>query len=125
MAYIGYNGSGNQIRDVLHVRDLCEIIFKQIINFSKINNQTFNIGGGIKNSISLKQLTSLCEELTKNKIRIGKKIKTSIFDIPYYITNNAKIKRFYSWKPRHGLKDILKDIYRWLKNNKQIRKNFF
>ena len=125
LAYIGYNGSGNQIRDVLHIRDLCEIIFKQIINFSKIHNQTFNIGGGIKNSISLKQLTSLCEELTKNKIRIGKKIKTSIFDVPYYVTNNAKIKRFYSWKPRHSLKDILKDIHQWLKNNKQIRRNFF
>ena len=125
LSYIGYNGSGNQIRDVLHVNDLCEIIMKQIINFSKIYNQTFNIGGGINNAISLKKLTYLCKKLTKNTIRIGKKPKTSIFDIPYYVSNNAKIKKFYSWEPKFNLKNILEDIYYWLKKNKLILKVFF
>ena len=30
MKYIGYGGYGNQVRDVLHIDDLCELIFLQI-----------------------------------------------------------------------------------------------
>ena len=57
---------------------------------------------------------------------IGKKPKTSIFDIPYYyVSNNAKIKKFYSWEPKFNLKNILEDIYCWLKKNKLILKDFF
>ena len=32
MKYIGYGGLGNQIRDVLHIDDLCDLIFLQIKN---------------------------------------------------------------------------------------------
>ena len=52
--YIGFGGYGNQVRDIIHIDDVCEIILKQIRNFSKIYNQTFNIGGGSRNSLSLK-----------------------------------------------------------------------
>lgn len=125
LSYIGYNGTGNQIRDILHIKDLCEIILRQIKSFSKVYNETFNIGGGIKNAISLKKLTYLCEKLTKNTTSIKKKPRTSIFDIPYYVSNNAKIKKFYLWEPKYNLENILEDIYCWLKNNKNIKNNFF
>ena len=48
------------------------------MRFNKIKNETFNIGGGIKNSISLEKLTRICENLTKTKIKLGK-IKIEIF----------------------------------------------
>ena len=35
LSYIGFGGHGNQVRDIIHVDDLCEIIFKQIKNFNK------------------------------------------------------------------------------------------
>ncbi len=56
LKYIGFGGHGNQLRDIIHIEDVCEIIFIQIKNFFKIKNSTFNIGGGIKNTISLKIL---------------------------------------------------------------------
>ena len=85
---------------------------------------TFNIGGGIKNLISLKDLTTKCIKLTKNKINIGKIPKTSNYDIPYYVTNNSKIKKFYKWKPTKNINQILNDVYVWLKNNKKVRYYF-
>ena len=124
LSYIGFKANGNQVRDVLHIDDVCEIIFLQIKNLKKINNMTFNIGGGIKNLISLKDLTTKCIKLTKNKIRIGKIFKTSNYDIPYYVTNNSKIKRFYKWKPTKNINQILSDVYIWLKNNKKVRHYF-
>lgn len=124
LSYIGFNAKGHQVRDVLHIEDVCKIISIQIKKFKKINNMTFNVGGGINNLISLKNLTIKCEKLTKNKIQIKKIYRTSNYDIPYFVTNNSKIKRIYKWKPVKNLNDILKDIYLWLKKNKKVR-NYF
>ena len=124
LSYIGFGGYGHQVRDLLHIDDVCEIIYLQIQKLNKVNNETFNIGGGPRNSISLKNLTKRCEVLTNNKIRIKKTSRTSIFDIPYYVTDNKKIHKFYNWSPSKSINDILKDIYFWLKNNKKIR-NYF
>ena len=99
-------------------------ILLQIKKFNKCYNKTFNIGGGIQNSISLKELTKKCEKITKNKLKIIKKKKTSIFDIPYYITDNSKIKKYYHWKPVKNIDQIIKDVYNWLNNNYFIRKHF-
>ena len=49
MKYIGYGGNGNQIRDVLHIDDLCELIFIQIKKINIINNKIFTFVG--KNKI--------------------------------------------------------------------------
>lgn len=124
LSYIGFNARGHQVRDVLHIEDVCQIIYLQIKNIRKINNITFNIGGGAKNLISLKDLTRKCIKLTKNKIKINKILKTSNYDIPYYVTNNSKIKKFYKWKPSKSINHILYDIYIWLKKNKKIRYYF-
>ena len=109
--YIGFEGLGNQVRDVIHVIDVCELIIEQIRKFKKINSKTFNVGGGIKNKITLKQLTSKCKEVTKNNIFIGKNIKTSNYDISYYVSDNRKIYSFYKWRVKRNLDRIIKDTY--------------
>ena len=124
LSYIGFGGNGHQIRDILHINDVCSIIFKQIKKINEINNEIFNIGGGKINSISLLDLTHKCEKLTKNKIKIKKISKTSKFDIPYYVSDNRKIKKFYRWKPSKNIDSILEDIYTWLNELKNLR-NFF
>ena len=124
LSYIGFGGNGHQVRDLLHIDDVCKIIYLQIKKFKKINNETFNIGGGPKNSISLKNLTQKCEILTKNKIMIKKISKTSDFDIPYYVTDNKKVKKFYNWLPAKNINNIISDIYFWLISDQKIR-NYF
>ena len=124
LSYIGFGGNGHQIRDVLHVDDVCEIIHIQIKNLKKIHNKTFNIGGSSKNSISLKELTHKCENLTLNKIKFKRVTKSSIFDIPYYVSDNSKLNKIYKWKPKKSVDMIIKDIYIWLKENKNVRGYF-
>lgn len=98
---------------------MCELILEQINKIDKINNKIFNVGGGIKNSISLKQLTSKVQKITKNNIKIGRKLKTSIYDIPYYVTNNKKIYYYYNWRVKKNIDDILNDTFQILSKNKQ------
>ena len=93
--YIGYGGYGNQVRDVLHIDDLCELILIQIKKLSKINNITVNVGGGTKSKISLKDLTNVCKKITKNSCKVSSVRKTSNYDIPYYVSNITKVKRLY------------------------------
>ena len=45
---------GTQIRDVLHINDLCDLIYLQILRIEKIYNEKFNVGGGKESYISLK-----------------------------------------------------------------------
>ena len=54
----------------------------------KINNKTFNIGGGPNNALSLKQLTNKCKNLTQNEIKFKKikKLQFLIFHIMLLIT---------------------------------------
>lgn len=116
--YIGYGGHGNQIRDVLHISDLIGLLKKQIKNFNKINNQTLNVGGSTNCYTSLKNLTKICEKITKNKIKFSKIKKTSIYDIPYFITDNSRVSKIYKWKPKKNIFDVVNDTYKWLLKNK-------
>ena len=125
LKYIGYGGNGYQIRDVLHIDDLCSLIFLQIKKFKQTFNKTFTVGGSKFSHTSLNQLTKICENITKNKIKFKKVIKTSIYDIPYYISDNSLVSKSYKWKPKKNIKNIVNDIYIWLKDNKsQIIKYF-
>ena len=91
--YIGFGGKGEQIRDVMHINDLCDLVNLQIKKFNKINNIVLNLGGGPKNAISLKKLTKICQDTTNRKVVIKGIRKTSIYDIPYYVTNLKKVKK--------------------------------
>ena len=124
LSYIGFGGKGNQVRDVIHIDDVCEIIYIQIKKIKKVYNKTFNIGGGLKNSISLKNLTLKCQNLTMNKIKIRSVSKTSMYDVPYYVSNNQKFYKNYRWSPKRTVDQIIKDIYNWLAQNKMILKYF-
>ena len=123
--YIGYGGYGNQIRDVLHIYDLCELVKLQIKKINKINNKLFTVGGSKKSYTSLKNLTYLCEKITGNQIRFKKILKTSIYDIPYYISDNNLISQTYNWKPKRNIIDVVNDTFLWLKKNKSIINRYF
>ena len=125
MKYIGYGGYGHQVRDVLHIDDLNKLIYLQINKFNKIYNKLFTVGGSKKSYTSLIQLTKICENLTNNKIKFSKISKTSIYDIPYYITDNNLITRTYNWKPKKNIKDIVYDVFAWLKNDHLKVKKYF
>ncbi len=125
MSYIGFGGYGNQMRDVLHINDLCNLIFYQIKKINKVNNKLFTVGGSTKSSTTLKKLTKICEKFTKNKIKFKRVAKTSIYDIPYYISNNNLVSKTYKWKPKKNINDIVNDTYLWLLSNKKKLIKYF
>lgn len=121
LSYIGYGGTGKQVRDILHVDDLFELIDYQINNLNSLNGETFNVGGGKEISISLKELTTLCQKHTGNEIQIDEISEDRQADIRIYLTDNSKVTQITGWKPKISADEIIEQIHKWIsKNQKQL-----
>jgi len=117
LSYIGYGGLGKQVRDMLHINDLFDLIDLQVHGIEKFNGQIFNAGGGREVSASLQELTRLCAEITGNTIPMESVADTRKADIRIYITDNTKINEITGWKPKITVPKILEEIYVWIKEN--------
>ncbi len=118
LKYLGYGGHGKQVRDVLHIYDLFRLILMQINEMDKHSGVIYNVGGGIDNSLSLKELTMMCEDITGKKIKIACDPKERIGDIPWFISDCSKVENLIHWKPEITVRQILCDLRDWMIENK-------
>jgi CDP-paratose 2-epimerase len=114
LAYSGFGGNGHQVRDVLHIVDLFDLICRQIDGFDRYSGRTYNVGGGPAVSISLAELTALCAARTGNPLEIGSDPTTRPADIPYYVTDTAAISEETGWAPTRSVETILDEVFEWL-----------
>nr|WP_321397788.1 NAD-dependent epimerase/dehydratase family protein [uncultured Desulfobacter sp.] len=123
LAYIGFDGNGKQVRDVLHVKDLFELLDKQISDISSHCGAVYNVGGGPDISLSLMELTLLVQEATGKKIQFVNDPETRPGDIPWYITDNRAVISATGWKPRITVGEIVKEITAWIDENQESLKH--
>lgn len=123
LAYIGYGGTGKQMRDVMHVDDLVDLVDEQIQNLDLYNGQTLNVGGGLEVSFSLQELTKLCEEVTGNKIKINSIKENRAADIRIYVSDCSKLNKLSGWQPKKNMKTLVAETFDWLKQNEHNLKN--
>ncbi|ABA22959.1 3-beta hydroxysteroid dehydrogenase/isomerase [Trichormus variabilis ATCC 29413] len=114
LSYIGYGGTGKQVRDLLHIEDLLRLISYQLEHFSELGGDVLNVGGGADNSLSLLETTKLCEAITGKSIPIKSEVTARQGDIPIYITDSSKIISKTGWKPTMNPEQTLRDIYSWI-----------
>lgn len=116
LRYIGFNGQGKQVRDVLHVDDLADLVIKQIERPEVWQGRTYNVAGGIENSTSLRELTTTCENVTGNKLDIGCEPTTSDVDVRILILNSDRARHEFDWQPKRDVAQIVSDIDQWISN---------
>jgi CDP-paratose 2-epimerase len=114
LTYIGYGGCGYQVRDVLHVDDLADLVDLQLAAPDACTGEVFNAGGGLPNSASLAEFTAICEELTGTKLAIASHPETRAGDVPLYISDNRKVERTFGWHPRRDVRQVASDLHQWL-----------
>ncbi len=114
LSYIGYGGTGKQVRDLLHIEDLLGLINYQLEHFFQLDGDVLNVGGGADNSLSLLETTRLCEAITGKSISIKSEETARQGDIPIYITDSSKIISQTGWKPTINPEQTLRDIYHWI-----------
>ena len=118
LSYIGYGGDGKQVRDLLHVEDLAELLAKQIEQ-SGLNGKTWNVGGGRTVSLSLQETTALCREITGREVPITSVLEERPADIPWYVTDARKVRAAFGWEPQRNPRRLLQETYAWIKENEQ------
>lgn len=125
LQYIGYGGSGKQVRDFLHVADLLDLIDRQLHTLDALKGETFNVGGGSDNTLSLYEATQLCQDITGCQVQITPVAEDRIGDVPIFVTDARKVMAATGWQPRRDAKTMLTDIYTWIDQYKQQVRDVF
>jgi CDP-paratose 2-epimerase len=113
LSYIGYGGSGKQVRDLLHVDDLVDLVDEQLGDPQRWSGVVANVGGGRECSLSLLETTEICRELTGNEVTIGGDPETRPGDVPVYLSDCSRLHSLTSWRPSRGPREVLADLLDW------------
>lgn len=125
LSYIGYGGLGKQVRDILHIEDLCALIELQLNNWEVGNGQIFNVGGGLSNSLSLLEMTEMANQISGNTIQINSIKENRPADLRIYITDNTKVSRQFGWKPAKNNHNLMESTYQWMQEHKNELRHIF
>ena len=117
LSYIGFGGLGKQVRDLLHIDDLFDLLDMQLADLEKAKGKVYNVGGGRETSLSLLETTRLCEQLTGNAIEIRRDPVNRPADLAIYIGDNRRVTADYGWKPKRSAEMVLTDLFDWVRDN--------
>jgi CDP-paratose 2-epimerase len=119
LRYIGYGGAGKQVRDLLHVEDLVELVDDQLRRPEHWDGATVNVGGGREHSLSLLETTELCGELTGNRIAVTATGETRPGDVRIYLSDCTRLAELTDWRPRRPPRRVLEDTLNWVTDNER------
>ena len=103
----GYKGK--QVRDNIHAKDLANFI-RYFINKPRIG-EVYNLGGGIRNSISILEAFDLVQKYSGIKMKYNYKDKNRIGDHICYYSDLTKTKKHYpEWDININLDQIICEI---------------
>ncbi|MBT9143749.1 MAG: CDP-paratose 2-epimerase [Dehalococcoidia bacterium] len=109
------SGNGKQVRDVLHAEDMRKLYFAAVEHIDQARGQAFNIGGGIKNSLSLLELFALLEELLDIQLAYTK-IPWRQSDQKVFVAEISKVTNLIDWKPCVDKNNGIRMMLNWLKD---------
>jgi CDP-paratose 2-epimerase len=106
-------GDGMQVRDLLFIEDLVDAFLLAQSHMYRISGEVFNIGGGMRNTMSLLELlTYIGERLPETQSARFDGWRSG--DQKYYVTDYRKFKAATGWEPRTGARQGLDILFEWL-----------
>lgn len=109
-------GDGKQVRDILFVEDLVDAYLLAMVNIDDISGNAFNIGGGVKNTVSLLELCDIIGEIA-GKMPEVRFDSWRPSDQKYYVSDSSKFNAVTGWKPQVRTKEGVQQLYNWLSLN--------
>jgi len=107
------SGSGKQVRDVLHAEDMKRLYFSAVEHVDQARGQAFNVGGGMKNSLSLLELFSLLEDLVGTSLTY-EKLAPRESDQKVFVAEVGKAGKLLQWKPQVSTREGVANMLNWL-----------
>jgi CDP-paratose 2-epimerase len=109
LRYIGFDGTGKQVRDAFHPHDLAALLDKQMRTERTGGRRIYNVGGGVRNAMSLARLTAWCDA------RFGRHapesdLRERPYDIPWMAMDSRLAKDDFGWQVETPLEELLEEI---------------
>ena len=109
LKYIGFGGSGHQVRDCLHPEDLLALLLKQMSAGERAGERIFNVSGGADSAMSLRQLSDWCaSEFGPHEV--ASDLSPRPFDLPWVVLDATRAENAWNWKPRRTVREICREI---------------
>jgi CDP-paratose 2-epimerase len=105
LRYLGYGGEGRQVRDLVQLGDA-----------GAWAGRTVNVGGGREVSLSLRETTDLCREITGRTVPISPGPQRT-GDVRVYLSDCRRLFGLTEWRPRRDARTILADTHEWIVEN--------
>jgi CDP-paratose 2-epimerase len=120
LRYIGFGGGGKQVRDLLHVEDLADLVDAQLTEPDRWAGVVANVGGGPERSLSLAETTEICREMTGNDVEIARDPEDRYGDVPIYLSDCTRLHSHTDWRPSRSVEETLSDIHAWARDNAEL-----
>ena len=109
LRYIGFDGTGKQVRDALHPRDLAALFDVQMQAGRRGGRRIYNAGGGARNAMSLAQLTAWCDT------RFGRHTPEPAggerrYDVPWIVMDSHLAEDDFGWNVGIPIENLLEEI---------------
>lgn len=114
LMYKGFGGTGKQVRDVLHIDDVCDLVELLLARWPEVRGRTLNAGGGVSISASLLEATAACEALTGRRLSLTRVPETHPSDIRIYLTDRSAVTALLGWRPARDVQRIFEDLKAWM-----------
>jgi len=118
LKYIGFGGTGHQVRDGLHPRDLVSLLVKQMNCSITQSPWIGNVGGGLKNSFSLSQLNQWCEHRFGPQ-PVDWELNDRPYDAPWIVLDTTRAQNVWQWSAATPLEAIFDEIATYAEKNPQ------
>ncbi|AXV15253.1 NAD-dependent dehydratase [Neorhizobium sp. SOG26] len=114
---ISIYGDGKQVRDILHVDDAVAAYRLVLSNIDKVKGSVFNLGGGPRNSVSIRMVIDEIETVT------GHRIDTQFGDWRagdqfYFVADTRRLEQELGWQARIRWNGGIRHLAEWLAENR-------
>jgi len=110
-------GTDKQVRDILYAEDVARAFYLWFL--AGCPTGIYNIGGGMKNSISLGECISKLSKISGEK-NYGSILPKRKGDLWYFVCDYKKANREFGWEPQVSVDEGLQRITKWIKENKEL-----
>jgi CDP-paratose 2-epimerase len=110
LRYIGFGGTGHQVRDCLHPRDLLPALLRQFAAPKLAPEaRVTNFSGGAASAMSLRQLSDWCASHL-GPHTVGADPTPRAFDIPWMVLDSRQARERWNWTPTTSTLAVLDEI---------------
>ena len=114
------------MRDCVTAEDIGDLVLRQIrANGSDEKPRVANVGGGLEGSMSLLEMTRLCESCMGREIKVEASREVRPYDIPYYVTDTSRAEAVWAWKPSMTAEEIVAALCKWTLDNMDFVEGLF